>query len=87
MICHTWALDAYFAQFLLKTFFDKKPKLRLEYLSQDQSGSLKIFTTDLVKDKEKNVSNKYPLKPLSFFFVNCTKKLRFTHICVPNLSH
>ena len=80
MICHTWALHSYLAQFLLKTVFVKKAKLRLEYLSQDESGSLEIFTTDSVKDEEQNVRNKFSLEALSFFFVNCTKKLRFTHI-------
>ncbi len=80
MICHVWALGAYLAQFLLKTFFGEKPKLRLEYLSQDKSGSMEIFTTDSVKDREQNVRNKFSLEALSFFFVNCTKKLRFTHV-------
>ena len=67
-------------QFLLKTLFVEKPKLRVEYLSQDESGSLEIFTTDSAKDKEENVRNKFSMQALSFFFVNCTKKLRFTHI-------
>ena len=64
----------------LENVFVENPKLELEYLSQDESGSLEIFTTDSGKDKEQNVGNKFPLDVLSFFFVNCTKKLRFTHI-------
>ena len=66
----------------LENVFVENPKLELEYLSQDESGSLEIFTTDSGKDKEQNVGNKFPLDVLSFFFVNCTKKLRFTHIYV-----
>ncbi len=69
-----------FSMISLKKFYVEKPKLRLEYLSQDESGSLEIFTTDSVKDKEQNVRNKFSLEAFSFFFVNCTKKLRFTHI-------
>ena len=80
MICHTWALHSKLALFLLKTVFVEKPKLRLEYLSQDESGSLEIFTTDSVKDEEQNARNKFSLEALSFFFVNGTKKLRFTQI-------
>jgi hypothetical protein len=69
-----------FGTISLKNFFVEKPKLRLEYLSQDESDGLEIFTTDSVKDKEENVRNKFSLEAPSFFFVNCTKKLRFTHI-------
>ena len=69
-----------FGTISFENVFVEKPKLGLEYLSQDESGSLEIFTTDSGKDKEQNVLNKYPLEVLSFFFVNCTKKLRFTHI-------
>jgi hypothetical protein len=70
-----------FGTISLKNVFIEQPKLRLEYLSQDESGSLEIFTTDSVKDKGQNVRNKFSLEALSFFFVNCTKKLQFTHIC------
>ncbi len=57
-----------FGTISLKNVFVEKPKLRLEYLSQDESGSLEIFTTDSVKDKEQNVRNKFSLEALSFFF-------------------
>ena len=75
MICHTWALHSYLALFLLKTVFVEKPKLRLEYLSQNESSSLEIFTTDSVKDEEQNVRNKFSLEALLFFFVKCIKKV------------
>jgi hypothetical protein len=71
-----------FGTISLKNVFVEKPKLRLEYLSQDESVSMEIFTTDSVKYKEQNVRNKFSLEALSFFFVNCTKKLRFTHIYI-----
>ena len=70
-----------FGTISLENVFVVKPKLGLEYLSPDESGSLEIFTTDSGKDKEQNVRNEFPLEVLLFFFVNCTKKLRFTHIC------
>jgi hypothetical protein len=69
-----------FGTISLENVFVEKPKLGLEYLSQDKSGSLEIFTTDSEKDKEQNVRIKFSLEVLSFFFVNCTKKLRSTHI-------
>ncbi len=62
-----------FSTISLKNFFVERPKLRLEYLSQDESGSLEIFTTDSVKDNEENLRNKFSLEALSFFFVNCKK--------------
>ena len=64
-----------FGRISLESVFVEKPKLGLAYLSQDESGSLEIFTTDSGKDKEQNVRNKFPLEVLSFFFVNCTKTL------------
>ena len=63
-----------FGTISFENVFVEKPKLGLEYLSQDESGScLEIFTTDSGKDKEQNVLNKYPLEVLSFFFVNCIR--------------
>jgi hypothetical protein len=52
----------------------------LEYLGQGGSGSAEIFTRESLNDKEQNTRIKFSLGALSFFFVNCTKKLRFTHI-------
>jgi hypothetical protein len=52
----------------------------LEYLEQDESGSAEIFTTDSMNDKEQNVRIGFSLGALSFFFINCTKKLQFTHM-------
>jgi hypothetical protein len=54
----------------------------VEYLGQDGSGSAEIFTTDSLNDNEQNVLIEFSLGALSFFFVNCTKKLRFTHIYI-----
>jgi hypothetical protein len=69
-----------FGTISLKNFFVEKPKLRLEYLSQDDSGSAEIFTIDSLNDKEHNVRIGFSLGALSFFLIYCTKKLQFTHI-------
>jgi hypothetical protein len=77
-MCHTWAFDS--AQFLLKKVFGENPKLMLQYLGQYESGSAEMFTTHSLNDKEQNVRIEFSLGAPLFFFVNCTKKLQFTHI-------
>ena len=71
-----------FGAISLKKFFVENPKLMLEYFDQDESGSAEIFTTDSLNDKEQNVRIGFSLGALSFFFINCTKKLHFTHIYI-----
>ena len=63
-----------------KKIFVENPNLMFEYLDKDKSGSAEIFTTDSLNDKEQNVRIGFSLGTISFFFVNCTKNLRFTHI-------
>ena len=69
-----------FGAISFKKVFVENPNLMFEYLDKDESGSTEIFTTDSLNDKEQNVRIGFSLGALSFFFVNCTKNLRFTHI-------
>jgi hypothetical protein len=76
-----------FGAISFKKVFVENSNLMFEYLDKDELGSAEIFTTDSLNDKEQNVRIGFSLGALSFFFVNCTKNLRFTQLCEPNLKN
>ena len=60
----------------------EKSKLMLGYLGFPMCGSWEIFTSHSWNNGEQNAPLEFVKTHFQFFFTNCTKKIRFTHIYI-----